>query len=176
MNKLVLMIALPLLIPPGLAQSRTCLRVMTVEELTRGAIYIARVKVAHAERANYRGMYGQLTVLEPVEVIEGDFTMKKINVLSVSNVRCAEDRYIVGQQMLVFLEPEDSLYHTLNYQYGIFPIAGEMVKGWRDKSNNACDRPYPEVRRDIEAYIQLIRNPQGQPAPTPTPMPIKPPL
>lgn len=173
MNKLLLMIALPLLVLPGLAQSRTCLRVMTVEELTRSAILISRVKVHRVEKAKYRGMFNQLAIVRPVDVIEGDFTLKEMNVLALSNVQCAEDNYTVGQEMLVFLEPQESLFHTLNFQYGQFPLVGEVVKGWRDKTNKPVDKPYAEVRREIEAYINALHSPPSEVTPQ-TAQPAKP--
>ncbi|HSE96735.1 MAG TPA: hypothetical protein VLD57_00605 [Blastocatellia bacterium] len=161
MNKLLLMIALPLLVMPGLAQTRTCLRIMPVEELTRISTLIARVKVYKVERARYRGMYAQLAILRPVDVIEGDFTLVELNVLARSNVPCAEDNYAVGQEMLVFLEPQESLFHTVNFQYGQFPINGEIVRGWRDKANKPVDKPYEEVRQEILAHIDSKHTPKS---------------
>jgi len=111
MRKLFLLMALPLLALPGLAQSRNCLRVMPVDEMTRNSILIARVRVQKIEKANYRGSFSQVAFLRPLDVIEGDFTLKLISALARSNVRCAEDNYINEQEMLVFLEPEDSLFH-----------------------------------------------------------------
>jgi hypothetical protein len=171
MNKFVLMIALPLLVLPGLAQSRNCLRIMPVEEMARNAVFIARVKVHRVDKANYRGMFNQLATLRPLDVIEGDFTLREVNVLSRSNVQCAEDNYIKEQEMLVFLQPVDSLFQTLNYQYGQFLISGEIVKGWRDKANKPVDKPYVEVRQEIEAYLNAAHGPQTE---TPTPPPPAP--
>jgi len=173
MNKLLLIITLPLLIFTGLAQSRNCLRIMPIDEMTRNSSLIARIKVRRVDKANYRGSFAQLAALLPIDVIDGDFTLKQMNVLARSNVRCAEDNYIEGQEMLVFLEPEDSLLHTTNYQYGQFPIVNEIVKGWRDKANKPIDKPYPEVRKEIIDYINAVRNPRtdtAQPA-----QPVKPP-
>src|SRR5262245_31225567 len=109
MRKLALIVAMPLLVLPGLAQMRNCLRVMPISELTRNSILIARVKVIKAHKANYRGLYNQHAILTPVDVIDGDFTLKQLNVLARSNVRCAEDNYIEKQELLVFLMAEDSL-------------------------------------------------------------------
>ncbi|HLG15754.1 MAG TPA: hypothetical protein VJH03_14805 [Blastocatellia bacterium] len=175
MNKLALIIALPLLVLPGGAQSRNCLRITPVDELTRSASFIARVKVFKAGKANYRGSYSQLAVVRPSDVIVGDFTLKEVNVLARSNVQCAEDNYTAGQEMLVFLEPEGSLYHTVNFQFGQFLIDGEIVKGWRDKANKPIDKPYGEVRKEIEDYYNAVHNPQPPPQPQPTPPPAKPP-
>ncbi|MEK6288890.1 MAG: hypothetical protein AABO57_24490 [Acidobacteriota bacterium] len=176
MGKLALIIALPLLVLPGLAQSRNCLRVNPIAELTRQAILIARVKVHRVDKARYRGEFSQLAVLHPIDVIDGDFTLKEINVLARSSVRCAEDNYTRDEEMLVFLEPEDSLFHTVNYQYGQFPIVGEIVKGWRDKANKPVDKPYEEVRREIQACVSASHTPkpEGTPPQKP-PQPVKPP-
>ena len=172
MSKVCLILALPLLVLPGLAQSRNCLRVMSPEELAQTAILIARVKVDKVyNKANYRGIYGQIALLRPVDVIEGDFTLKTINVVARSNVRCAEDNYIEKQEMLVFLSPEDSLFRTQNFQYGQFPIIGDIVKGWRDKANKPVDKPYPEVRLEIEAMVNAAHHPPSDS----TQQPIKPP-
>ena len=70
MGKVRLIIALTLLVLPGLAQSRNCLRINPIDELTRQAILIARVKVHKVDKANYRGAFSQLAVLHPVDVIE----------------------------------------------------------------------------------------------------------
>jgi len=177
MRKLVVIIALPLLVWPGLAQSRNCLRIMPVEELSRNAILIARVKVHNVEKAKYRGMFTQLADVRPLDVIEGDFTLTNINVLARSNVRCAEDNYTEDQEMLVFLEPVDSLFHTLNYQFGQFLIVGEIVKGWRDKANKPIDKPYPEVREEIVNYVKAAHTPkvEGEQVKPPAPQPSRPP-
>ena len=176
MRKVVLIVALPLLVLPGFAQSRNCLRVMPIEEVARQAILIARVKVHKVDKAKYRGEFNQMAVLYPLDVIEGDFTLKELNVLARSSVRCAEDNYVKEDEMLVFLEPEDSLFHTVNYQYGQFPIVAEIVKGWRDKANMPIDKPYAEVRREIQLWISAAHTPkpEGEPPPKPT-QPVKPP-
>lgn len=176
MRKAVLIIAVPLLVLPGLAQSRNCLRVMPIEEVTRQAILIARVKVQKVDKARYRGEFNQLARLSPVDVIEGDFTLQQINVLARSSVRCAEDNYAKDDEMLVFLEPQDSLFHTVNYQYGQFPIVGEIVKGWRDKANKPIDKPYAEVRAEIQACVSAAHTPkpEGEQPPQTKPL-VKPP-
>src|SRR5215813_13335299 len=181
MRKLLLIFALPLVVLPGFAQSRDCLRIMPLDELIRGSILIGRVKVLKTDKARYRGSYGQVGVLLPVDIIDGDFTMTEINVLARSNVRCAEDNYKRDQEMLVFLEPEDSLFHTVNYQFGQFMIEREVVKGWRDKNNNAVDKPYAEVRQEILKCLTKARHPQLENSKPPnevqkaTPNPVKPP-
>ena len=170
MHKLALILAVPLLVLTGLAQTRNCLRVMTIDELTRNSIFIARVKVQKAYRANYRGVFSQLAILKPVDVIDGDFTLKQVNVLGRANVRCAEDNYIEKQEMLVFLALEDSLFRTQNFQYGQFLIDGEIVKGWRDKANKPVDRLYAEVRLEIEAYVNATHHPPSDGAPPQKPI------
>ena len=176
MRKLVLTIALLLLALQAVAQSRNCLRIMPMDELTRNSVLIGRVKVYKADKANYRGSFGQIAILRPVDIIEGDFTLKQINVLARTNVRCAEDNYIEGQELIVFLEPEDSLFHTANYQYGQFPIVNEIVKGWRDPNNKPIDKPYVEVRQEILAYVSATHNPKPETPPQQPPVPVKPPL
>jgi len=171
MYKLALILAMPLLVLTGLAQPRNCLRVMPIDELTRNSILIARVKVLKASRVNYRGVFSQLAILKPIDVIDGDFTLKQVNVLARANVRCAEDNFIEKQEMLVFLALEDSLFRTQNFQYGQFLIDGEIVKGWRDKANKPVDRLYSEVRQEIEAYVNAIHHP---PSDAPVPPPTKP--
>lgn len=176
MRKLVLTIALLLLALQAVAQSRNCLRIMPMDELTRNSILIGRVKVQKADKANYRGSFGQIAILRPVDIIEGDFTLKQINVLARTTVRCAEDNYIEGQELIVFLEPEDSLFHTSNYQYGQFLIVNEIVKGWRDQNNKPIDKPYVEVRQEILAYVNATHNPKPETQPQQPPVPVKPPL
>ena len=174
MGKVVLIIALTLLVLPGLAQSRNCLRINPIDELTRQAILIARVKVHRVDKANYRGAFSQLAVLNPVEVIDGDFTLKTVNVLARSSVRCAEDNYTRDDEMLVFLEPEGSLFQTVNFQYGQFPIVNEIVKGWRDKSNQPIDKPYADVKREIQACINASHTPKPNGEQPQKPQPPKP--
>jgi hypothetical protein len=174
MRKSALILTLALLALPAIAQSNSCLRVMPIEEIIRNSIFIGRVKVMKTDRVRYRGEYGQLAQLAPVDVIDGDYTATNISVLANANVRCASDNYIRHQEMLVFLEPEDSLLRTINYQYGQFPIVGDLVKGWRDKNNKICDRSYGEVRDEILRYIEAARKPPGQNIKQP-PVPQRPP-
>jgi hypothetical protein len=155
-----------MLVPEVLfAQYRNCLRVMPIEELTRGAILIIRAKVIKVEKAKYEGIYSQIATLEPIDFIEGDYTLKRVSVFAHSNVRCAADNYVEGQEVLVFLEPERSLYHTLNFQFGQFVINNGIVKGWRNKSNVASDKPYPDVRLEIEACLTGNTPKQSEAAP-----------
>ena len=41
-----------------------------------------------------------------------------------------------------------------------FPIVAEIVKGWRDKENKPCDKPYSEVRLEIQGYINAAHAPK----------------
>jgi hypothetical protein len=180
MRKLVTTIALSFLVLPAFSQTQTCLRVMPIDEIVHNSILIGRVRVQKTEKARYRGEFGQLATLIPVDVIDGDFTLKELNVLARSNVRCAEDSYVRDEEVLVFLEPQDSLFHTVNYQYGLFRIVGDLVRGWRDKGNKPCDKPYPEVRAEILNYVNAARKPPAQkqpgaPQPQPPAQPQKPP-
>jgi len=162
MNKFAISVASLFLALPGFAQSRNCLRIMPVDELSRTAALIARVKVHRVQRVNYRGSYSQIATLRPVDVIEGDFTLKEMSVLARSNVQCAEDNYTASQEMLVFLSPEEGLYHTVNYQFGQFQIAGDIVKGWRDKANKPIDKPYGAVRQEVENYVTAAHTPKPE--------------
>jgi hypothetical protein len=178
MNKLALIIAPLLLVAGGMAQSRSCLRVMPMDELIRSSIWIGRVKVKKVSKANFRGMFGQVAILQAGDIIDGNITLNEVHVLAKSNVPCAMDIYEAKQEALVFLVPEESLFRTNNFQYGEFPIVNDLVKGWRDKSNNPIDKPYAEVRKEIESYLRLLRNQQGQPPQLPQPAtgnPTKPP-
>ena len=74
------------------------------DELTHNAIWIGRVKVRRADKANFRGSFLQVAALQPLDVIEGDFTLKELNVLAQSVVSCAEDNDGKDQDVVVFLE------------------------------------------------------------------------
>ncbi|HWX41609.1 MAG TPA: hypothetical protein VN345_10715, partial [Blastocatellia bacterium] len=64
--------------------------------------------------------------------------------------------------MLVFLEPEEGLFRTVNFQFGQFQMAGDIVKSWRDKANKPIDKPYNEVRQEVEAYVNAAHSPQPE--------------
>jgi hypothetical protein len=171
MKKYILIIAPLLLTAVALAQTRSCLRIMPFDELVRTSAWIGRVKVLKASKGNYRSQYGQLVVLQPVDTIEGDSSLQQINVMAKSNVPCAADVYTVGQEMLVFLVPESGLFHTQNFQYGMFQISEEIVRGWHGKDNLIADKSYAEVRAEIETFINALRNPNPQPILTPSIVP-----
>lgn len=166
MRYLVAIAAVAMLAFPAFSQmSSSCLRIMPIDELVHNSILIGRMKIQKTEKARYRGEFLQLASLVPIDVIDGDFTLKEINVLARSNVRCAEDNFNRDDEVLVFLEPQDSLFHTVNYQYGQFKIVGDLVRGWRDKGNKYCDKPYVEVREEILGYIAAARKPPSPPKP-----------
>lgn len=171
MKKFILMIAPLLLAAMAMAQTRSCLRIMPFDELVRTSAWIGRVKVIKASKGNYRSQYGQLVVLQSVDTIEGDSSLQQINVMAKSNVPCAADVYTVGQEMLVFLVPESGLFHTQNFQYGMFQINEEIVRGWRSKDNLVADKAYGEVRAEIETFINALHNPNPQPILTPSIVP-----
>ena len=161
MKNSILIIGTLLAASVGLSQSRPCLRVMPINELAKNATFIGRVKVTKVENINYRGAYSQIATVVPSEVIDGDFTLKKLRILSKSNVQCAEDNYVVGQEMLVFLIPADSLFTTLNFQYGQFLIANNVVRGWRDKANKPVDKLYADALKEIDCVINPTQPPPG---------------
>ena len=161
MKNFVLIICTLLVASVGLSQNRSCLRVMPIDELSKSSTFIARVKVVKVEKINYRGAYAQLATVVPSEVINGDFTLKKLSILAKSNVQCAEDNYVVGQEMLVFLVPEESLFRTLNFQFGQFLIANNVVRGWRDKANKPVDKLYADALKEIDCVINPIQAPPG---------------
>src|SRR5262249_49876475 len=66
--------------------------------------------------------------------------------------------------LLVFLVPADSLFRTLNFQYGQFLIAGNVVRGWRDKANKPVDKLYADAQKEIECILNPNQTP-GQPPP-----------
>jgi hypothetical protein len=175
MKKLVLMLSTLVAASLGLSQNRACVRIVPMDELARGASFIGRVKVTKVESINYRGMYAQLATVVPTEVIDGDFTIKKLNILARSNVPCAEDNYVVGQEMLVFLVPEDSLFKTFDFQYGQFLIVGNVVRGWRDKANKPVDKLYGEAEKEVEYALNPTQPPAGENNPPRTPMAGDPP-
>ena len=158
MKKLALIIAPLLFVGAGVAQSRSCLRTMPIDELIRNSIWIGRVKVQKINKANYRGAYSQIAYLKAEDVIDGNFSLQQVTVLAKSNVPCATDVYVKEQEMLVFLAPESSLFRTQNFQFGQFPIVNEVVTGWRDRANNLVDKPYADVRKEIETYLKVIRH------------------
>lgn len=175
MKKLICIIVPLVLTAVGLAQSRNCLRIMPFDELARTSTWIGRVKVLKVSKANLRGQFYQLAILQPVDVIEGDSSLEQINVLAKSNVPCANDVYVMGQELLVFLVSEAGLYRTQNFQYGMFVINEEMVRGWHGKDNLIADKPYGEIRGEIETFLIGWRNPNQPPVVTPAVVPNSPP-
>lgn len=160
----------------GTSQCR--LRVMEVRELTQQADLIARVRVKKV-REIHDPLYGQFATLEVVEMIKGDPRLKEVTVWAKSKTYCATDSYERGQEFLVFLAHEQTLYRTLNYQYGQFLLNDATIKGWRTPGADLDalpDRVYDQVKAEIQGYIEASRqsengNPpqpnNGQPVPKP---------
>jgi hypothetical protein len=73
--------------------------------------------------------------------------------------------------MLVFLVPEESLFKTLNFQYGQFQIVGNVVRGWRDKANKPLDKLYADAQKEIECILNPTQPPAGENNPPRGPVP-----
>lgn len=121
------------------------MRVMETRELVLSADLIARVRVRSTK--NIRNpMYGQLATLEIIEVIYGDPRRQEVRVWAMSTTYCARDAYAPQQEMLVFLARDQTLFHTVNWQYGQFLMSGETVEEWRGRSGEVADggrQPWP---------------------------------
>ena len=124
------------------------LRVMPPAELVANSVIIARVRVTDTDESDWAD-FKQMATLELVDVIEGDFTVKKVRVAAGSLVAYTSDRYAKKEEWLVFLWHDAGFYRTVNYQYGQFRIEGDVVKGWRNSDNVASDRPYYSVREEV---------------------------
>ncbi|MBX7219142.1 MAG: hypothetical protein K1Y36_04285 [Blastocatellia bacterium] len=156
--------------------SQCRLRVMDARELTVQADLIARVRVKKAKDIR-DPLYGQIATLEVVEVIKGDPRLKEVTVWAMTKIYCATDAYVRGQEFLVFLAHEQTLYRTLNFQYGQFLIGGPTIKGWRTPNPDASAAPektYEQIKNEIQIYLEPLR-PQGEtPVPPQTGIPLVP--
>jgi hypothetical protein len=150
------------------------LRVMPPAELAQNATIIARARVIDVDESDW-GDFRQVAELELVDVIQGDFTLREVQVAARSMVAYTDDRYKKKEEYLVFLSHEAGLYRTVNYQYGQFKIENEIVRGWRSADNVATDRPYYSVREEVERILTDNRTPAslepvpGAPAGPPPP-------
>lgn len=115
------------------AQNVPGLRVMSAQELVMRADAIVRGKIVKVEKANYLGTYTQLVTIRIADVITGDLRWQgtDIKFWAGSRIMNASDLYVKDSDVLVFLEREQTLHFTLNFQYGQFLIENENVKNWR---------------------------------------------
>ncbi len=114
------------------------MRVMDTRELVLSADLIARVRV-RSTKSIRNPMYGQLATLEIIEVIYGDPRRQEVRVWAMSTTYCARDAYAPQQEMLVFLARDQTLFHTVNWQYGQFLMNGDTVEDWRGRSGEVAD-------------------------------------
>jgi|AFSR01.1.fsa_nt_gi hypothetical protein len=167
---------------PILVDAQCTMRVMDTRELVLNADLIARVRV-RATKNIRNPMYGQLATLEIREVIYGDPRHQEVRVWAMSTTYCARDVYVPQQEMLVFLERDQTLFHTVNWQYGQFLINGETVEDWRGRSPGTTSgeaaaeagsqrkdaprgqpRPFAEVKQEILTLLEEARrNGKGRP-------------
>jgi hypothetical protein len=161
MKKIILLIVSLFLIGqslaavPSSALQNKCMRAMTPEELTKESQLIVRVKVTRVDPATYLGLYDQIATLKITEVVDGDTSLKgrEIKVWAKSRVPCAEDAYVLNDELLIFLVREITFYRTLNYQYGQFHVQNEQVMGWRDKDKGEIAKNFPEVATEIRSIL-----------------------
>lgn len=162
---LLLVLAVGSLVP---ASGGPNLRVMTPAELAANSVIIARVRVVDVDESDWAD-FRQIATLELTDVIDGDFTLPRVNVAARSLVAYTDDKYAKKEEWLVFLWHDAGFYRTVNYQYGQFRIENDVVKGWRNAENVASDKPYYSVREEIERLLTDMRTPpaaldQQQPA------------
>jgi hypothetical protein len=152
-----------------------CMRIMPTVELVSHSMLIARVRVLNVEESEW-GVYRQIADVELVDVIDGDFTLKRARIGAASGVACASDQYRKKEEWLVFLGLDGGIYHTINYQHGQFRIDGDVVRAWRNGDSGVTHKPYYSVREEVEAIIAGIRTPAPEPASDlPAPAPVPPP-
>ncbi|MCS7080372.1 MAG: hypothetical protein NZ585_10020 [Chloracidobacterium sp.] len=149
------------------------MRVMDVRELTLSADLIARVRV-RSTKSIRNPMYGQLAVLEILEVIYGDPRWREVRVWAMSTTYCARDVYTPQQEMLVFLARDQTLFHTVNWQYGQFLMTNDTVEDWRGRTGDpgtppaaaeprrpdaplGRPRPFAEVKQEILTLLEEAR-------------------
>lgn len=164
MRNLIVLLFL-VLIAPGLSLAGPNLRVMPPSELASKSDVIARVRVIETEESDW-GDFRQVAKLELVDVIDGDFTIKHVNVAARSLHAFTDDKYEKKEEFLVFLSHDAGFYRTINFQYGQFRIENDIVRGWRDEDNNPSDKPYYAVREDIERILTELRSPTTTDAPS----------
>ncbi|MFQ3640834.1 MAG: hypothetical protein SNJ62_12605 [Chloracidobacterium sp.] len=153
------------------AVSQCNMRVMDTRELVLNADLIARVRVRSTK--NIRNpMYGQVAVLEILEVIYGDPRRREVRVWAMSTTYCARDAYAPQQEMLVFLARDQTSFHTVNWQYGQFLVTNDIVEAWRGRSAESATTlaatrqpdaplgqplPFTEVKQEILTLLEEVR-------------------
>jgi len=137
------------------------LRVMNTTELVLNSLLIARVHVKDTDKSKWSS-FKQVAELELVDIIEGDTTLKKVQVGVKSLIANADDDLDEKQDVLVFLYLEGGFYRILNYQYGRFLIEGDTVIGWRNAENVAVNAPYSAVRAEILSISDNLRSHGGE--------------
>ncbi len=145
------------------------LRVMPPAELVANSVIIARARVVDVDESDWAD-FRQVATLEFVDVIEGDFTLKRVQVAAGSLVAYTSDHYSKKEEWLVFLWHDAGFYRTVNYQYGQFKIENDVVRGWRNSENVASDKPYYSVREEVERLVTDMRTPSS-PADAPAAVP-----
>ena len=169
---LLSLLCMSLLSPQGRVP---CMRIMPTVELVTHSMLIARVRVLAVNESEW-GVYREIADVEVLDVIDGDFTLKRAPIGASSGVACASDQYRKKEGWLVFLELDGGLYRTINYQYGQFRVDGDVVRAWRDADGAVTNKPYYSVREEIEAVIAGIRTPPAEPVADPAaPLPAPPP-
>ncbi len=123
---------------PAPVDAQCNMRVMDTRELVLSADLIARVRV-RSTKSIRNPMYGQLATLEIIEVIYGDPRRQEVRVWAMSTTYCARDAYAPQQEMLVFLARDQTLFHTVNWQYGQFLMSGDTVEDWRGRPGEVAD-------------------------------------
>jgi hypothetical protein len=139
---------------------------MPPAELVASSVIIARARVVDVDESDWAD-FRQMATLELTDVIEGDFTLKKVRVAAGSLLAYTDDHYAKKEEWLVFLWHDAGFYRTVNYQYGQFRIENDVVHGWRNADNVANDKPYYSVREEVERLITDMRTPP-QPAVDPS--------
>ncbi len=147
---------------PSAAFAQCNMRVMDLRELILSADLIARVRV-RTTKSIRNPMYNQIAVLEVLEVIYGDPRRQEVRVWAMSTMYCARDVYAPQQEMLVFLARDQTLFHTVNWQYGQFLVTNDTVEDWRSRDwrSRRDDRPATEPG----AEPRRTDVPLGQPRP-----------
>lgn len=164
---MLLIVALAATIAPASAIPN--LRVMPPAELVSNSVLIARARVVDVDESEWAD-FRQMVTLELTDVIEGDFTVKRVRVAAGSLLAYTNDHYGKKEEWLVFLWHDAGFYRTVNYQYGQFKIESDVVKGWRSAENVATDKPYYSVREELERLLTDMRTPPPDAVPA-TPLP-----